>query len=47
MVDLTRYQDWRQIRKLAGYNLTENSSGERKGQAKISKWGRPVLKSLL
>lgn len=24
--DLTRYQDWRQLRKLAGYNLTENSS---------------------
>lgn len=45
--DLTRYQDWRQLRKLAGYNLTENSSGERKGQTKISKRGRPVLRSLL
>ena len=25
--DLTRYEDWRQLRKLAGYNLKENSSG--------------------
>lgn len=25
--DLTRYEDWRQIRRLAGLNLVENSSG--------------------
>ncbi len=30
--DLARYEDWRQLRKLAGLNLTENSSGDRKGK---------------
>lgn len=45
--DLTRYEDWRQIRKLAGFNLTENSSGSRKGKTGISKRGRPGLRNLL
>lgn len=45
--DISRFQDWRQIRKLAGYNLTENSSGPRKGKTGISKRGRPTLRSLL
>ncbi len=45
--DLTRYEDWRQIRKLAGYNLTENSSGEHKGKTKISKRGWPGLRNIL
>jgi len=45
--DLTRYEDWRQIRKLAGYNLTENSSGSHKGKTGISKRGRPGLRNLL
>lgn len=45
--DLTRYEDWRQIRKLAGFNLTGNSSGSRKGKTGISKRGRPGLRNLL
>jgi len=45
--DPTRYEDWRQIRKLAGLNLTENSSGSRKGKTGISKRGRPGLRNLL
>jgi transposase len=45
--DLTRYEDWRQIRKLAGFNLTESSSGSRKGKTGISKRGRPGLRNLL
>ncbi len=36
--DLSRYEDWRQLRKLAGYNLTENSSGQQH---------RPGLRCLL
>lgn len=42
-----RFEDWRQIRKLAGFNLADNSSGERNGAAHISKRGRPVLRSAL
>lgn len=45
--DLTRYEDARQIQKLAGYNLKENSSGQHKGQTKITKRGRPILRYLL
>lgn len=45
--DLTRYEDWRQLRKLAGLNLTENSSGNRKGKTGISKRGRPGLRCIL
>jgi transposase len=45
--DLTRYEDWRQLRKLAGYNLKENSSGEHQGRTRISKRGRPGLRCLL
>lgn len=45
--DLGRYEHWKQIQKLAGYNLTENSSGQRTGQTRISKRGRPGLRSLL
>lgn len=43
----SRYTNWRQWRRLAGYNLTENSSGERKGLTKISKRGRSQLRSVL
>ncbi|WP_243137217.1 IS110 family transposase [Desulfofundulus thermobenzoicus] len=43
--DLTRYEDWRQIRKLAGYNLTINQSGDsKKGSTKISKRGHSELR---
>jgi transposase len=46
--DFTRYEDWRQIRKLAGYNLTINQSGDsKKGVTKISKRGRAGLRSIL
>ena len=45
--DLTRYDNPRQIQKLAGLNLKENSSGVHKGQTTITKRGRPRLRSLL
>lgn len=45
--DLSQYEDWRQIRRLAGLNLVENSSGQRNGQRRISKRGRPYLRAIL
>jgi transposase len=45
--DLSGYDNPRQIQKLAGLSLKENSSGKHKGQTKISKRGRPKLRSLL
>ena len=45
--DLSGYDNPRQIQKLAGLNLRENSSGEHKGQTKITRRGRPRLRSLL
>lgn len=45
--DLSRYGDWRQLRKLAGFNLIENSSGKHKGKTGISKRGRPGLRCIL
>lgn len=45
--DLSGYTNPRQIQKLAGLNLKENSSGKHKGQTKISKRGRPRLRALL
>lgn len=45
--DLSGYDNPRQIQKLAGLNLRENSSGKHKGQTKISRRGRPKLRSLL
>ncbi|MCL6592135.1 MAG: IS110 family transposase [Firmicutes bacterium] len=45
--DPSRFVSWKQIRKLAGFNLAEDSSGERKGQHEISKRGRPLLRSYL
>jgi transposase len=45
--DPSRFVSWKQIRKLAGFNLVADSSGERKGQQKISKRGRPLLRSYL
>lgn len=45
--DLSRYDDWRQLRKLAGYNLKENSSGTKNGRTHITKRGRPGLRCLL
>lgn len=45
--DLKKYQHSRQIQKLAGLNLKENSSGNRRGMTTISKRGRPKLRALL
>jgi len=45
--DLSAFCDWRQINKLAGFNLKENSSGEHKGKTTISKRGRSKLRAIL
>lgn len=45
--DLARFVHPRQIIKLAGLNLKENSSGKHKGQTRITKRGRPRLRALL
>ena len=45
--DLTHYAHPRQIQKLAGLTLKENSSGNHKGQTTITKRGRRKLRSLL
>lgn len=45
--DLKQYDHGQQIIRLAGLNLTENSSGKRKGKTGISKRGRSRLRSLL
>lgn len=45
--DLSLFTSWYQIRKLAGLNLKENSSGTHKGKTGISKRGRARLRALL
>jgi len=45
--DPMRFQDARQIVRLAGLSLVEDSSGKSKGRTHISKRGRPRLRSLL
>jgi transposase len=45
--DLSKYDHAQQIIRLAGLNLTENSSGKRKGKTGISKRGRSRLRGLL
>ena len=45
--DLNRFSDWKQLRKLAGLNLVEQSSGQHKGKTKISKRGRPDLRRII
>ena len=45
--DITRFTHSKQIIKLAGLNLRENSSGEHKGKTTISKRGRSRLRALL
>jgi transposase len=45
--DISRFKDPRQIIKLAGLNLRENSSGKHKGQTTISKRGRRRLRESL
>jgi len=43
----SNYQDARQLLKLAGLTLRENSSGKMQGQKRISKRGRRKLRALL
>ena len=45
--DISRFQDPRQIQKLAGLNLVENSSGKHKGKTTISRRGRRRLRHSL
>lgn len=45
--DINRFEHPRQIQKLAGLSLKENSSGKHKGKTSISKRGRRRLRSLL
>lgn len=45
--DINRFDSYEQIRRYAGLNLVENSSGNHKGKTTISKRGRSVLRSIL
>lgn len=45
--DIRRFESPRQIQKLAGLSLKENSSGKHKGQTTISKRGRSRLRAIL
>ena len=45
--DLNEYSHPRQIMKLAGLSLKENTSGKHKGQTRITKRGRKKLRALL
>ena len=45
--DVRRFESPRQIQKLAGFSLWENSSGKHKGQTTISKRGRSKLRAVL
>jgi len=42
--DITRFTEARQIQKLAGLALVEDSSGKHEGKTIISKWGRKRLR---
>ena len=45
--DLTRFESYEQIRRYAGLNLVESSSGNHKGKTSISRRGRGTLRSIL
>ena len=45
--DPTRFDNPRQMSRMAGYNLVEDSSGKNKSGTKISKRGRKNLRSVL
>ena len=45
--DLTRFESYEQIRRYAGLNLVENSSGTHKGKTGVSRRGRGTLRSIL
>lgn len=45
--DLRRFESPRQVQKLAGLAITENSSGKHKGRTEISRRGRSRLRAIL
>ena len=45
--DINRFEDARQISRLAGFNLVEDSSGKNKSGTAISKRGRKILRSIM
>jgi len=45
--DPKRFESWEQVRKYAGFNLVEDSSGDRQGKTVISKRGRSMLRNIL
>ena len=45
--DINRFDSYEQIRRYAGLNLVENSSGNHKGKTTISKRGKSLLRSVL
>jgi len=45
--DISRFDSPKQLQKLAGYALIENSSGKHKGETTISRRGRKRLRYLL
>lgn len=45
--DIRRFSSPRQLQKLAGLAITENSSGKHKGQTEISRQGRAHLRAIL
>ena len=45
--DINRFDSYEQIRRYAGLNLVENSSGKHQGKTTISKRGRSLLRSIL
>ena len=45
--DINRFDSYEQIRRYAGLNLVENSSGKHQGKTTVSKRGRGLLRSIL
>ena len=45
--EIDRFDSYEQIRRYAGLNLVENSSGKHQGKTTISKRGRSLLRSIL
>lgn len=45
--DINRFDSYEQIRRYAGLNLVENSSGKHQGKTTISKRGRSLLRNIL
>jgi hypothetical protein len=45
--DFRRFKNWKQLRKLSGYNLVAQSSGQKKEQSAISNRGRLGLRYIL